>query len=193
IGPPPAADDSEPEPESEPERAQPNAAALLETEAIEDSPEPPSISAADIFASRQAELASLTTAKTKQQSRANASGTRRKTVSAAPRDRLFDSYRESLSNKVERIGNLNYPREARERGLYGRLTLHLAVRSDGTLKEVRVVRSSGHEVLDQAAVHIVELAAPFARFPAGLKRETDVLDIIVPWQFQRNHRLSRGR
>ena len=188
--------DSESEPESEPtpERTQPNAAAaLLEADAIEASPERPSISAADIFASRSAEVASLATAKTKEQNRANASDTRRKAISSATRDYLYANYLQAWQRKAERIGNLNYPREARELGLYGTLSLHVAVRSDGTLEGIRVVRSSGHEVLDQAAVRIVELAAPFAPFPPGIKRKTDVLDITVPWQFQRNHRLSWGR
>lgn len=183
--------DLEPEPEPEPERSQPSAAAaLLEAEAIEDNPAPPSISAADIFASRKAEMASLTS---KSEEPSTASGTRRKTVSSATRDYLLANYRDNLSSKAERIGNLNYPRAARELGLYGHLTLHVAVRSDGTLEGVRVVRSSGHEVLDQAAVRIVELAAPFAPFHPDIKRDVDVLDITVPWQFQRNHRLSWGR
>jgi protein TonB len=97
---------------------------------------------------------------------------------------------EGWRRKVERIGNLNYPREARELGLFGSLILHVAVRSDGSIEGIRVVRSSGHEVLDQAAVRIVELAAPFAPFPPNIKRETDVLDITRTWQFQRNHQLG---
>jgi protein TonB len=53
-----------------------------------------------------------------------------------------------------------------------------------------VVRSSGHDVLDQAAVRIVQLAAPFAPFPPDIAAETDVLDITRTWQFQRNNRLG---
>jgi protein TonB len=97
---------------------------------------------------------------------------------------------EAWRRKVERIGNLNYPKAARELGLFGSLILHVVVRADGELVGVRVVRSSGHDVLDQAAVHIVELAAPFAPFPDSIAAETDVLDITRVWQFQRNHRLG---
>ncbi|MBK5930756.1 energy transducer TonB [Halochromatium salexigens] len=169
-----------------------DAASLLEAEAIDDGPEQRSISAADIFASRTAEMASLAT-RTEGQRTTHDSHLRRKAISTATRDYLYANYLEAWQRKAERIGNLNYPREARELGLYGNLTLHVAVRSDGTLEGIRVVRSSGHDVLDQAAVRIVELAAPFAPFPPGIKRDTDVLDITVPWQFQRNHRLGWGR
>lgn len=149
------------------------------------------ISAADIFASRNAEMASLA-ARIEERSQAYASRTRRKAISTATREYIYANYMEAWRRKVERIGNLNYPREARELGLFGSLILHVAVRADGSLEGIRVVRSSGHEVLDQAAVRIVELAAPFAAFPPDIKRETDVLDITRTWQFQRNHELSWG-
>lgn len=151
----------------------------------------PAISAADIFASRNAEMANLT-ARIQEQSHAYANRTRRKAISTATREYIYANYMEAWRRKVERIGNLNYPREARELGLFGSLILHVAVRSDGSLEGIRVVRSSGHEVLDQAAVRIVELAAPFSPFPPNIERETDVLDITRTWQFQRNHELSWG-
>ncbi len=162
------------------------------SESVElDQPQPPPISAADIFASRNAEMTSLA-ARIEERSQAYASRTRRKAISTATREYLYANYMEAWRRKVERIGNLNYPREARELGLFGSLILHVAVRADGSLEGIRVVRSSGHKVLDQAAVRIVELAAPFAPFPPNIKQETDVLDITRTWQFQRNHELSWG-
>lgn len=155
-------------------------------------PEQPLISAADIFASRDAEMANLA-ARIQERSSAYASRVRRKAVSTATTEYIYATYMEAWRRKVERIGNLNYPSEARELGLFGSLILHVAVRSDGSLEGIRVVRSSGHEVLDQAAIRIVQLAAPFAPFPPNIKRETDVLDITRTWQFQRNHELGWGR
>jgi protein TonB len=151
--------------------------------------EPRTISAADIFASRNAEMASLT-ARIQAESSAYASRARRKAISTATREYIYANYMEAWRRKVERIGNLNYPREARELGLFGSLILHVAVRADGSLEGIRVVRSSGHEVLDDAAIRIVELAAPFSPFPPNIKRETDVLDITRTWQFQRNNQLG---
>ena len=150
---------------------------------------PPPISAAQILASRSAEISRLT-ASIDQKRQAYASRARRKAISTATREYRYASYMEAWRRKVERIGNLNYPQEARREGLFGNLILHVAVRADGSLEGVRVIRSSGHPLLDEAAINIVELAAPFAPFPADIKAETDVLDITRTWQFQRNNRLG---
>jgi len=144
-------------------------------------------SAADILASRNDEVAAFNTRMAAQHSSGHA---RRKALSSATREYRYASYMEAWRQKVERVGNLNYPSEARQRGVYGSLMLHVAVRADGSLEGARVVRSSGHQLLDQAALRIVELAAPFAPFPPDLRAEVDVLDITRTWQFERNNRLG---
>jgi protein TonB len=94
---------------------------------------------------------------------------------------------------VERVGNLNYPDEAKRMKLYGDLLLHVSLRADGSVKQIRVVRSSGHKVLDDAAVRIVRLASPFAPFPAEIRKEVDILDITRTWQFLSSNRLFSGK
>ena len=89
----------------------------------------------------------------------------------------------------ERIGNLNYPDEARRQRIYGSLRLLVTINRDGTLYEVQVLESSGHSVLDQAAMRIVRLAAPYAPFSGDLA-EFDRLEIIRTWRFERGDRLS---
>ena len=44
-------------------------------------------------------------------------------------------------------------------------------------------RSSGHQILDRAAERIVKMAAPYARFPANIQRDTDILVITRTWTF----------
>jgi len=149
----------------------------------------PKVSAADILASRSAEIERLT-ARIDAETSAYASRARRKAISTSTREYRYATYMEAWRRKVERIGNLNYPEEAKRLGLYGSLILHVAVRADGSLDSVRVVRSSGQQVLDQAAVRIVELAAPYAPFPPDISAETDILDITRTWQFQRNNQLG---
>jgi protein TonB len=97
---------------------------------------------------------------------------------------------EAWRAKVERIGNLNYPDEARRRSLSGKLVLDVAIRPDGSLKSVTVKRSSGHTVLDDAAVRIVRLAAPYAAFPNSFKDEIDILHIERTWRFLASNRLA---
>ncbi len=153
--------------------------------------EPPhqSLDAAQILGSRNQEIARLT-ASLQEQSAAYASRVRRRSVSASTREYRYASYLAAWARKVERIGNLNYPEAAREQRLHGNLILHVAVLKDGSVESIRVVRSSGYDVLDQAAVKIVELAAPYSPFPPDIAAETDVLDIIRTWQFLRGGRLG---
>ena len=152
----------------------------------------PRPTAAQILASRGQEIAKLN-AKIEEDTAAYASRTRRKAISASTQEYKYASYLEAWRRKVESIGNLNYPEEAKRRQLYGNLILRVALRADGTLEEVRVLRSSGSEVLDQAAMRIVNLAAPYAPFPPDIRKETDVLDITRTWQFLSNNRFGEKK
>lgn len=135
----------------------------------------------DILNSRDAAIASLAP----MDPAGAAGGVRRLSVKANSSDYRYASYLEAWQRKVERIGNLNYPEEARKRNLYGSLQVQVSVRTDGSLEGVRVLRSSGEPLLDQAAIDIVRLAAPFAPLPETIRAETDVLDIHRGWQFRR--------
>ncbi len=108
---------------------------------------------------------------------------RRKAVNASTQEYKYAAYLEAWRSKVEKIGNLNYPDEAKRRRLYGNLLMHVAVRSDGSIERIRIVRSSGHKLLDDAAARIVRMSAPFAAFPPEIREEVDVLDITRTWQF----------
>ncbi|WP_263081561.1 energy transducer TonB [Endozoicomonas sp. Mp262] len=92
-------------------------------------------------------------------------------------------YKESWRRKVEKVGNLNYPEEARKEKLYGELSLMVAINRDGSLHDVEVMRSSGYKVLDDAAIRIVRLAAPFSPFGEDLK-SYDLVEIIRTWRFE---------
>lgn len=98
-------------------------------------------------------------------------------------------YKDAWRKKVERIGNLNYPDEARRQQIYGNLRLMVSINRDGSLYEVLVLESSGQPLLDQAAQRIVRLAAPFAPFTGDLA-DIDRLEIIRTWRFARGDRLS---
>jgi protein TonB len=98
-------------------------------------------------------------------------------------------YKDEWRKKVERIGNLNYPDDARRQRIYGSLRLLVSINRDGSLYEVQVLESSGQPVLDQAAQRIVRLAAPYAPFTGDLA-DIDRLEIIRTWRFERGDRLS---
>ncbi|HIP53332.1 MAG TPA: energy transducer TonB, partial [Chromatiales bacterium] len=148
-----------------------------------------SVTASQILASTEAEIARLTR-RIEKRSSAYARRPRRRAINASTKEFRYAAYLEAWRRKIERIGNLNYPEEARRKGLYGNLVLHVAVRADGSVEQIRVVRSSGHKLLDEAAMRIVRLAAPFAPFPENIRKETDILDITRTWQFLRSNRLG---
>jgi periplasmic protein TonB len=110
---------------------------------------------------------------------------KRKFIGARAEEYRFAQYVDNWRQKVERIGNLNYPAEARARRIYGSLLLTVAIKADGEVESVEVERSSGHKILDQAAVRIVRLAAPFDRFPDSIRRDTDIVHITRTWTFTR--------
>ena len=111
---------------------------------------------------------------------------RRKFISASTKEFIYAAYMESWRAKVERIGNLNYPDSARRQGLSGNLILDVALSRDGSLNDIIIRRSSGHKVLDDAAIRIVRLAAPYSPFPPNIQAETDILHITRTWQFLNN-------
>ncbi len=101
------------------------------------------------------------------------------------------AYEKNWQNKVERIGNLNYPEAAQDGRLSGTLELSVGINTDGSLYRVDVLRSSGHKELDDAAINIVKLAAPYAKLPEGVREEVDILFIKRRWIFTQNQ-LSTG-
>lgn len=106
-------------------------------------------------------------------------------VGARTQEYRFARYVEDWRAKVERIGNNNYPEAARAQKLYGQLQVTVSIKSDGTLEDVEVSRSSGHKILDAAAIRIVQLGAPYAAFPDDIRRDTDILSITRTWMFTR--------
>lgn len=110
---------------------------------------------------------------------------KRKFVGARASEYRFAQYVDNWRLKIERVGNLNYPQEAKARKLYGSLQLTVAIKADGEVESVEINRSSGHKVLDQAAIRIVRLASPFDRFPGNIRTDTDILHITRTWTFTR--------
>jgi periplasmic protein TonB len=93
-------------------------------------------------------------------------------------------YVKAWVDKVERIGNLNYPDDARRSNLSGTLILHVLLASDGSIIKAFIGSPSGQQVLDNAAMHIVKLAAPFQPFPPGMREKYDQLMITRTWIFE---------
>jgi protein TonB len=110
---------------------------------------------------------------------------RRRFIGARTQEYRFAHYIDTWRAKVERIGTLNYPAEARERRIYASLRLTVAIKANGEIEDIEVNKSSGHAFLDQAAKRIVRMAAPFEAFPADIRRDTDIIHITRTYTFTR--------
>ena len=94
-------------------------------------------------------------------------------------------YLKDWENKVERIGNLNYPEVAAKKNFSGSLMMNVMINADGTIHHISIVRSSGNTALDDAAKQIVRMSAPFAPLPLDLQKELNpkILGITRIWKF----------
>ncbi|WP_455198876.1 energy transducer TonB, partial [Kaarinaea lacus] len=139
--------------------------------------------------SRSKEIARLS-AEIDQTQRVFAHRPKRQYISARTKEYRFASYEEAWRAKVERIGKINFPDEAKRRKLSGSLIMAVTINSDGTIKSINIRQSSGHKILDDGAVRIVRLAAPFSRFPENIRKDTDELVITRTWVFEAGERFS---
>jgi protein TonB len=116
---------------------------------------------------------------------------RKYTISSPSTKKSHDAlYLDKWRRRIEAVGNINYPDEARQQQLYGSLRMLVSLLPDGEVDNIRILQSSGHSILDQAAIEIVRLAAPFEPFPAELRAEADILDIIRTWRFHEGNALT---
>lgn len=102
------------------------------------------------------------------------------------------AYLEAWRQKIEKVGNLNYPEEAKRQHLSGSLILDVALNADGTVHNIELRHSSGYKLLDDAAIRIVRLAAPFAPFSPEMRTDTDILHITRTWQFLNDNSFASG-
>ena len=110
--------------------------------------------------------------------------------SASARKSHEASYLDSWRRRVETVGNINYPIKARQQQVYGNVRMLISLNASGQISETRIIQSSGESLLDQAAVDIVNLAAPFEPFPEELKAEADILEIVRTFRFHEGNTLS---
>ncbi|MDI1254371.1 energy transducer TonB [Thermomonas sp.] len=107
---------------------------------------------------------------------------KRKFVSASTKEYAWAQYLRGWVDRVERVGNLNYPDEARRRRIGGVVVISVAVRRDGSVESSSIVQSSHIPMLDNAALRIVKLSEPYAPLPKT-REDPDVLHITRTWQF----------
>jgi protein TonB len=160
---------------------------------VDEEPEPVFSAAVDPEIRKLSQSIASLEARLDEQQQAYAERPRVKRLTALSARAAADAaYLHNWRTRVEAVGNQHYPDASRQYGIYGDLRLLVAIRQDGTIDNIEVLSSSGHAVLDEAAIRIVRMAAPFEPFPAELRETTDMLEIIRTWKFRKN-RLSSVR
>ena len=114
----------------------------------------------------------------------------RATVSTISAQKEQAIYLENWRKRIEKVGNLYYPKQARKGKVFGTLRILVAVRADGQVENTRILEKSGSKLLDDAAERIVFLAAPFDPLPEEISAETDILEIIRTWRFHEGTSLA---
>jgi protein TonB len=114
---------------------------------------------------------------------------REKFLSSRTREYIAAGYMRNWVDKVERLGNADYPDDAIRNKLSGTLILDVAINADGSLHKMELRQSSGHQILDDAAKRIVKMSAPFDVFPKKLRQQADIIHITRSWEFLSNNEL----
>jgi len=141
---------------------------------------------------QQRDIASLR-AEIRKLTKAYAKRPRELVLTANTREAVEAGYLARWVNKIEQIGNLNYPAEAEVNKIEGSLRLNVKINAAGQVVDIKITRPSGESILDQAAKRIVKLAQPFAPFPAKLKEKADQIVIVRTWQFNSNLFTTHGK
>lgn len=86
-------------------------------------------------------------------------------LSFYPEELRHRSYMARLKDIIE--STWVYPRRAIEKEIYGDLVIWFVINKDGRLGDAKLMRTSGHEILDEAALKALRNAAPFWPLPEG--------------------------
>ncbi len=108
----------------------------------------------------------------------------RRLTSVSTKSSFEAAYLNNWTLKIEGVGNRHFPEQALRDGIFGALRMSVLLRADGSVEDIEILQSSGHHMLDEAALQIVKLSSPFPRFPKEITRNTDKLEIIRTWKFE---------
>lgn len=116
-----------------------------------------------------------------------------KAISSRSPEYIYKLYFESWRNKVERMGAMNYPEAAKNSGIFGSLIMTVSINSEGMIEKMIINKGSGQKALDEAAMNIVKMGEPYAKFSNEMKKEVDIINITRRWKFTEDNNFSSRR
>jgi protein TonB len=103
------------------------------------------------------------------------------------------AYVDAWQKKVESVGDRNYPEKAKKLKISGTVLMETVINRDGEVADIKLIKSSGHKILDDAAKRIVHLASPFGKLPDEILKQTDVVRIRRFWKFETGNKFSTSQ
>jgi protein TonB len=79
-----------------------------------------------------------------------------------------------------------YPAEARQARQQGVVSIRFTVDRSGGVSNISVRRSSGHTILDQATIALLQRVAPLPRMPASMQRESVTITLPIEYSLTTN-------
>lgn len=110
---------------------------------------------------------------------------RKGVISPSTRDYRLAQYSEDWRIKVQRVGELNFPRGAKG-SLYGSVQVAVELRPDGSVLSAEISRPSSDQRLNDAVLRIIKLGSPYAPFPANIRKDFDILVLVRTINFTRD-------
>ncbi len=111
-------------------------------------------------------------------------------ISLNTRDPVYVTYFNKIKLSIE--SQWEYPEVALRYGLQGKLLLEFTIAGNGQLEQLRLVRSSGSQVLDEEAMRAIKAAAPFPPIPSWIKPNPLSLSASMEYDDNRlNYRFAR--
>ncbi|HEY7773293.1 MAG TPA: TonB family protein [Marinagarivorans sp.] len=94
------------------------------------------------------------------------------------------AYLHAWNSRVEDVGNRHFPEEALQEEIFGQLMMVVTLNADGTIDDVEIIDPSDHALLNQSALQMVHMAAPFEKIPSTVLDGHDKLEITRVWSFE---------
>lgn len=77
-----------------------------------------------------------------------------------------------------------YPKEAKKAREEGVVTVRFTVHADGTISAASIRKSSGHSLLDQATLELMERVAPLPKFPKSMTKSSVTISLPIDYSLR---------
>lgn len=89
------------------------------------------------------------------------------TIALDTKDPRYSQYMDIISTEISR--NWNYPAEAKLNLMEGEVMALFSLMRDGSIIQIGIEKSSGHDILDSEVLRAIRASVPFSSFPESIQ------------------------